>query len=326
MTLPQEAGDERLAHGITVVDTGFVRPRFDAAYLVVEEGRAAVIDTGTNAAVPRILAALAAQGLEPAQVDWVIPTHIHLDHAGGAGLLMQQLPNARLLVHPRGARHMVDPSQLMAGVRAVYGEEAVRRDYGELVPVPAQRVLAAEDGMVVHLAQRPLRLLDTPGHARHHLCVWDEASGGCFTGDTLGVSYREFHTARWHYALPSSSPVQYDPVALHASVARLLSLRPALAFITHYGAVAQVEAQADMVLRQSDAMAALAQRLRDAPDFGPRLRDGLRRIYLAEARSRKVGLGDDEILQLVQADVELNAQGLAIWLGSGSAPAGAAAQ
>jgi glyoxylase-like metal-dependent hydrolase (beta-lactamase superfamily II) len=308
--------DEGLAHGITVVDTGFVRPQFDAVYLVVEEGRAAVIDTGTNAAVPRILAALAAQGLQPEDVDWVIPTHIHLDHAGGAGLLMRHLPNARLVVHARGARHLVDPSQLMAGVRAVYGEEVARRDYGELVAVPAERVTAADDGMVVHLARRPLRLLDTPGHARHHLCIWDEASRGCFTGDTLGVSYREFHNGRWHYALPSSSPVQYDPAALHASVARLLSLRPACAFITHFGAVAEVAAQADMVLRQSDAMAALARRLAGGADFDARLRDGLREIYLAEARASKVGLAEAEILELLEADVELNAQGLAIWLGT----------
>jgi glyoxylase-like metal-dependent hydrolase (beta-lactamase superfamily II) len=319
MTLPgalrDDAANELRDHGITVVDTGFVRPHFDAAYLVVEGGRAAVIDTGTNAAVPRILAALAARGLAPADVDWVVPTHIHLDHAGGAGLLMQHLPNAQLVVHARGARHLVDPSQLMAAVRAVYGDEVARRDYGELVPVPAQRVTAAGDGMVLQLAGRALRLLDTPGHARHHLCVWDEASRGVFTGDTLGVCYREFHTPRWHYALPSSSPVQYDPVALHASVAHLLALRPAQAFVTHYGAVAGVEAQADMVLRQSDAMAALAQHLRDATDFDARLRDGLRAIYLAEARARGVGLADAEILALLEMDVELNAQGLAAWLG-----------
>jgi glyoxylase-like metal-dependent hydrolase (beta-lactamase superfamily II) len=307
--------DERLAHGVTVVDTGFVRPQFDAAYLLVEEGRAAIIDTGTNAAVPRLLQALAAQGVAPDAVDWVIPTHIHLDHAGGAGLLMSQLPNARMVVHARGARHMVDPSQLMAGVRAVYGDEVVARDYGELVPVPAERVTAAEDGMVLHLARRPLRLLDTPGHARHHLCVWDEASRGCFTGDTLGISYREFHTPQWHYAVPSSSPVQYDPVALRASVARLLALRPPVAYITHYGAVTQVEEQADMVVRQSDAMAALTRRLHGTPDFDARLREGLRAIYLAEARARGVGLPDAQIQDLLAPDVELNAQGLAIWAG-----------
>jgi glyoxylase-like metal-dependent hydrolase (beta-lactamase superfamily II) len=311
--LPQ---DERLPHGITAVDTGFVRPQFDAAYLVVQDGRAAVIDTGTHAAVPRILAALAAQGLEPADVEWVIPTHIHLDHAGGAGPLMRQLPRARLLVHPRGVRHMANPTQLIAAVRAVYGEEVARRDYGEPVAVPPQRIVAAQDGMVVNVGQRPLRVLDTPGHARHHICLWDEASRGCFTGDTLGVSYREFHDARWHYALPSTSPVQYDPQALHASVERLLALRPAAAYITHWGAVTAVEAQAEMVLRQSDAMATLARRLQGAPRFEEDLRQGLREIHLAEAHARGLPMPDAEFLEIIVADVELNAQGLAAWLGA----------
>ena len=128
---------QRLDHGISVVDTGFVRPRFDASFLIVENGRAAFVDTGPNSAVPRLLAALEAHGLERDAVDYVIPTHVHLDHAGGAGLLMRELPQAKLVVHPRGARHLIDPSVLMEGVRAVYGAEVAARDYGELVPIPA---------------------------------------------------------------------------------------------------------------------------------------------------------------------------------------------
>jgi glyoxylase-like metal-dependent hydrolase (beta-lactamase superfamily II) len=112
---------QRLEHGISVVDTGFVRPRFDASFLIVEHGRAAFVDTGPNSAVPRLLSALEAHGLDRDAVDYVIPTHVHLDHAGGAGLLMQELPRAKLVVHPRGARHLSDPSVLLEGVRAVYG-------------------------------------------------------------------------------------------------------------------------------------------------------------------------------------------------------------
>ena len=169
---------ESLPHGISVIDTGFVRERFDASYLIVESGRAAFVDTGTNASVPRLLAALRLLGLTGQSVDWVILTHVHLDHAGGAGLLMEHLPQARLVVHPRGARHMIDPSVLMQGVRAVYGDEVAARDYGELRPVPAGRVVTPEDGTVLELAGRPLRFADTPGHARHHHCLWDERSRG----------------------------------------------------------------------------------------------------------------------------------------------------
>ena len=102
-------------HGIHTIDTGFVRPRFDAAYLVVENGRGAFIDCGTNFSVPRLLAALDEARIPAAAVDWLILTHVHLDHAGGAGELIARLPNAKLVVHPRGARHMIDPSVLWAG-------------------------------------------------------------------------------------------------------------------------------------------------------------------------------------------------------------------
>ena len=133
---------QSLSGGVFVIDTGFHRPMFDASFLLVEDGRAAFIDTGTNFAVPRLLAALADLGLAPAAVDYVIPTHVHLDHAGGAGLLMQSLPNATLLVHPRGARHMIDPQALYQGALAVYGQAEMDSAYGSLVAVPAERVQA----------------------------------------------------------------------------------------------------------------------------------------------------------------------------------------
>ncbi|CAN0496322.1 unnamed protein product, partial [Phaeothamnion confervicola] len=152
---------QTLAHGIHVIDTGFHRPMFDASYLVVEHGRAAFIDTGTNHSVPRLLEALQSLGLAPEAVDFVIVTHVHLDHAGGAGLLMRQLPNARLVVHPHGARHMIDPERLTNGARAVYGEPEVTRSYGRIVPVPAERVQRTDDGFTLELAGRPLKFLDT---------------------------------------------------------------------------------------------------------------------------------------------------------------------
>ena len=116
-SLPSYAQD--LGDGIVAIDTGFHRPVFDAAYLIVENGRAAFVDTGTHYALPRLLGALDALGLPREAVDWVIPTHVHLDHAGGAGLLMRELPAAKLVVHPRGARHLIDPSKPIAGARSI---------------------------------------------------------------------------------------------------------------------------------------------------------------------------------------------------------------
>src|SRR4030095_4351449 len=119
--------------GITAIDTGVLRARFDASHLLVSGGRAAFVDTGTNDSVPRLLAALAVKGLAPEHVDYVLLTHVHLDHAGGAGSLMRALPKAIAVVHPRGARHMIDPAKLTEGAIAVYGEGEFRRTYGDIV-------------------------------------------------------------------------------------------------------------------------------------------------------------------------------------------------
>jgi glyoxylase-like metal-dependent hydrolase (beta-lactamase superfamily II) len=305
---------QRLQHGISVVDTGFVRPRFDASFLLVENGHAAFVDTGPNSAVPRLLNALEAHGLDRDAVDYVIPTHVHLDHAGGAGLLMHELPRARLVIHPRGARHMIDPSMLMAGVRSVYGDEVAARDYGELVPVPAERVVTTTEGMVIELGGRPLRFADTPGHARHHHCIWDEASRGWFTGDTFGIVYPELHTPRGPYIVPATAPVQFDQEALHASVARLLAQRPQLMYLTHYGAVSDAETLAVQFLAQVDAMADAARSLAQAPDRHDRLKRAIGDIYLAELRRCGSTQPENRLREILAMDIELNAQGLGTWL------------
>lgn len=303
-----------LAHGIVVVDTGFVRPRFDASYLIVENGRAAFIDTGPNNAVPRLLAALQAQGLECGDVDYVIPTHVHLDHAGGAGLLMRQVPNAKLLIHPRGARHMIDPTALMEGVRAVYGREVADRDYGELLPVPEERVVTTSDGMVVELGGRPLRFMDTPGHAKHHHCIWDEASRGWFTGDTFGICYPELHTPRGPYVVPATAPVQFDPEALHESVARLLRAEPTFMYLTHYGAVTHPEQLAVQFLAQVDEMANTARALANEPNRHEKLKSAFADIYIRELRRSGATQPESFLREVLATDIELNAQGLGAWL------------
>jgi glyoxylase-like metal-dependent hydrolase (beta-lactamase superfamily II) len=306
---------EPLSHGIYAIDTGFQRARFDAAYLVVHEGRAAFVDTGTNHAVPRLLGALEALRMPRDAVDHVIPTHVHLDHAGGAGLLMRELPRATLVVHPRGARHLIDPRALYEGALAVYGQQEMDRSYGTLVGVERERVIETHDGMVLELAGRPLVFIDTPGHARHHHCVWDAASRGWFTGDTFGLSYREFDDARGRpWVLPTSTPVQFDPAALRTSVERLLSFEPAWMYVTHYGRVGDVARLAGTLLGLVDAMVEIARRVRDAPDRHEALERELRVLYRESAQAHGARLDAARIDELLALDVELNAQGIGIWL------------
>ncbi len=301
-------------HGIHTVDTGFERPLFDASHLIIERGRAAFVDTGVNDSVPRLLAALEAQGLAADAVDWVILTHVHLDHAGGAGLLMQALPNARLVVHPRGARHMIDPSALVAGASGVYGADAVARTYGVVQPVPAERVVEAGEGHVVDLAGRALLCLDTPGHARHHICIWDAKSRAFFTGDTFGLSYRDFDTARGAFIIASSTPVQFDPAAMRASIARLLAYEPQAMYLTHYSRVEDVPRLGADLYRWIDVMIAIAEAADGTADRHARMCEALAQAYVAQVQAHGCAMSAEQIRRFLAIDIELNAQGLGVWL------------
>ncbi len=299
---------------IHTIDTAFQRDDFDAAYLIVEHGRAAFIDCGTGLSVPAMLAALARAGCTPEAVDWLILTHVHLDHAGGAGLLMQQLPNARLLVHRRGAPHMIDPARLIAGATEVYGEAEIARSYGPILPVAAARVVVADDGHQLDLAGRPLLCLDTPGHARHHLCVWDARSRSWFTGDTFGLSYRELDSDRGAFIVPTSSPVQFEPEPLKQSIARMLAYQPQAMYLTHYGRVEQVPALAAQLVEQIDAMVEIARQCDGRPDRHRCLVAALTALYLERAQAHGCRLDDAQVTAVLAMDIELNAQGLACWL------------
>jgi glyoxylase-like metal-dependent hydrolase (beta-lactamase superfamily II) len=301
-------------HGIHTIDTAFQREHFDAAYLVVEDGRGAFVDCGTNHSVPLLLSALEDAGLTPGDVDWLIVTHVHLDHAGGAGLLMRHLPNARLAAHPRAAPHLVDPSKLIAGATAVYGEEEMQRSYGEILAVAEQRVQVVEDGQVLPLAGRALEFIDTPGHARHHHCVWDQRSRSWFTGDTFGLSYRELDSAKGAFVIPTSTPVQFEPEKLKVSIARLLSRDPQWMYLTHYGRVGDVRRLADDLYRQIDAMVAIGHELDGLPNRHERIKEALAALYLQCAREHGCPLDDAGVEKVLRMDIELNAQGLASWL------------
>lgn len=304
-----------LGGGVYAVDTAFHRDAFDAAYLVVQDGRGAFIDTGTNLSVPRLLALLEALGLERDAVEHVIPTHVHLDHAGGAGALMQHLPEATLWVHPRGLRHMVDPTRLYEGALAVYGQTEMDRSYGRLVPVAAERVRATHDGMTLALGKRMLRFADTPGHARHHHCIWDESTHGWFTGDTFGLSYREFDTDRGAWITPTTPPVQFDPEALRASVQKLLAASPSVLYLTHFGRVDDVPRLGALFLSQLDELVQIGHRCRHAGNQRhQQLKDALLALYQASLLAHGCTLPARAVAELLALDAELNAQGLALWL------------
>lgn len=304
-------------HGILAIDADFHRPRMAAAWLLEAGDEVAFVEVGTNHTTPRLLEALRHRGHEVEQVRYVIVTHVHLDHAGGVGSLMQALPHAELVVHPRGARHMIDPAKLEAGARAVYGDELFDRTYGTLQGVAAERVIEMADGDSLTVGNRSLTFIDSPGHAKHHFCVWDETSRGWFSGDTFGLSYREFDTRNGAFIFPTTTPIHFDPDALHHSIDRLMETDPQAMYLTHFGRVTEVPRLATDLHRGIDRLVAIAHRHQDAQDRTERISSDMTEWLLGALRKHGCHQDEARLRYLIEADVQLNTQGIEFWLDHG---------
>jgi glyoxylase-like metal-dependent hydrolase (beta-lactamase superfamily II) len=296
---------------LLTIDCQYQRPLVASAYLLEDAGEVAFVEVNTAHALPHLLEALARAGRTPADVRFVIVTHAHLDHAGGAAALLARCPQATLLCHPRAARHLIDPSRLVESATRVYGAEAFAQLYGTVAPVPEARVRALDDGASVTLGRRTLRFLHTAGHAKHHFVVHDEADGTVFTGDAFGLVY-PFLQRAGRFCFPSTSPTDFDgPEALRA-VDRIVALGPTQVCLTHFGGYpdagalagqlrwwldrsqAEVEACAARGPRE-DAVAFLKARLTAA------MEEALARTGLSPSAEERAFL---------ELDLELNAQGL----------------
>jgi glyoxylase-like metal-dependent hydrolase (beta-lactamase superfamily II) len=286
----------------------------DASHLIVEGGRGAFVDTGTNDSVPLLLDALARQGLDVADVEFVFLTHIHLDHAGGAGLLMRHLPNAKCVLHPLGAPHMVDPERLIAGTIGVYGEERTREMYGDVIPIDNDRISVAGDEDWYEMNGRRFQALHTEGHARHHYVLHDPQGRGVFTGDSFGISYRELDTARGEFIFPTTTPASFDPEEAHKAVDRIMALDPDYLYLTHYSRVSDLERLAADMHTGIDDFVDLALAHKDDDDRDAKIQAAMD-DYLTGRLIDHGFTGDhDSIWEVLNMDIVLNAQGLVAWL------------
>ena len=290
------------------------RREFAAAYLLVEGDEAAFVDNNTNHAVPRLLAGLAAAGLAPGQVRYLIVTHVHLDHAGATSAMVRSCPNATVLAHPRAARHIIDPSRLVDSARSVYGTGKFAELYGEIGPVPESRVREMDDGERLAFGGRTLEFLHTRGHANHHFCIADDKSNTVFTGDAFGLHYPALQH-EGTFAFPSTTPTDFDAELARQAIRRIVDLAPDAVYPTHYGAVRDIDASAAQLVRHLD----FAERVMedavasDLPDealeayIKSRLAD-----YFAGLFDGHGALGKDPATwDLVNLDIDLNAQGIA---------------
>ena len=298
--------------GISVIDSEYYSKDFAAIYLLKQKNKVIIIETGTNYSVPHVKEALSQIGLSFSDVSYVIPTHVHLDHAGGAGLLMMQCQNAALVVHPRGARHLIDPSKLVAGAKAVYGENKFKEYYGEIFPIDANRVIQADDNFILDFDGRELRFIDTPGHARHHFCIWDKATKSMFTGDTFGISYRDLDHQDELYILPSTSPVQFDPEALIQSINRIMEFKPERVCLTHFSAIKPTKKATNKLIESIHFVSNLAIKYAEKDDSESIIYKKMMNYFLEGLN--EIGFqNNDYAKDRLSLDVLINTQGLIYW-------------
>ncbi len=290
---------------LTTIDCDYTGPEFACAFLRVEGDECAFVETNTSHATPRLLDALARAGRAPEDVRWIIVTHVHLDHAGGAASLMKACPRATLLAHPRAARHLIDPSRIIAGATAVYGEEAFAQLYGTIEPVAAERVRALEDGERVPFGAGELTFLHTRGHANHHFVVHDPQADTVFTGDAFGLVYPRLQRGRV-FALPSTSPTDFDAAAAVDSIARILGLGAATVSLTHYGQQREQAEIAEQLRAWLEVSRAIVADGCDVAAAEARLA-----ATLEDAVTRAGLTLDANDRRLLSLDLRLNAQGLA---------------
>ena len=299
---------------IETIDSGYVTSKVAALYLLHANNRAMLVDTGTQYSLKGVQSALKLAGMMDEDVEWVVLTHIHLDHAGGAGAMMQQFSNATLLVHPRGAPHMIDPRKLIAGTVAVYGEQKMRELYGDILPIESGRVQVVTDGDRISWQGNQFEFYDAPGHALHHLYLYQPETQSVFTGDALGLCYQAFRDGSESFLFPTTTPVQFDPDAMHNTIDKIMGHQPLTIYPTHYGPFSPNAAMVDALHRHVDRMVELVRTLPEAEQKDEDLLTGNILDYMCEELDTLGSNTSDTFRrQWLQMDARLNAQGLLVW-------------
>lgn len=303
------ADHESLGQGVYHIDTHYISTGVASFYAVIHQDQVAIIETGTSFSLPYLQALLEALDITNHQVKYVVPTHVHLDHAGGAGAMMQAFPSAQLVIHPSGAKHMIDPTQLVAASKQVYGEQTFNRLYGEIPPIEADRVIDAEHNSSFHLGDRELQIVHTPGHAYHHFCVIDSYSAGIFTGDTFGLSYPDLLYQGQRFVIPTTTPTHFNPEALFASIDLLMSFAPRQMYLTHFNKLDDPARVVDQYKGLISKFVDLTERVKPADDAG------LERLMqrMGDLLQQQFALADATINGQLANDIRLNSQGLAYW-------------
>ncbi len=298
-----------LGFGVYHLDSHYFKPGVASFYCIVHNDEVAVIETGTSQSLPYLQQFLKDLKLSSEQVKYIIPTHVHLDHAGGAGVMMQTYPNAQLIIHPRGARHMIDPTKLIEATKEVYGEQLYNHIYGDIPAIDEARVVVAQHESSFYLNDRELFIVDTPGHAYHHFCVVDSFSKGIFTGDTFGLSYPNLIYQQKRVVLPATTPIHFNPQALMNSIDLLMTFNPERMYLTHFNMLPDPTSVVDQYKKSIDDFVHLTENVKPVDDsLLPVLMNEMGKMISAQFE-----FDQDLINNQLANDIKLNSQGLAIW-------------
>jgi glyoxylase-like metal-dependent hydrolase (beta-lactamase superfamily II) len=300
---------------VTTIDCNYLMPQVAAAYLLHCGDRACFIDNNTNHAVPALLSALAQSGYKSEQVEYIIITHVHLDHAGGTGLLLRHCPNAKVVAHPRAAPHVIDPSRLVQSAQQVYGEMQFRQLYGEIVPVPEERVIIPTDGETLLVGDTELTFIYTRGHANHHFVIVDRKTKSVFTGDSFGLAYPLFQGGAYPFLFPSTSPTDFDPNEARISYDKILRCGATQAYLTHFGVWHDIPAGYKMLCEYIDYAEQIFNDLVSAAKNSPEqdyqlAYQAYSKFFDKELEARGIILNADQ-KKLLALDLDLNAKGVA---------------
>lgn len=298
---------------IITIDCDYVMPQVAAAYLIRCGDQACFVDNNTNYAVPALLAALKEHGYTPEQVSHIIITHVHLDHAGGTGLLLSHCPNAVVVAHPRAAPHVIDPSRLVQSAKTVYGEAHFNRLYGDILPVDESRILVAADAETLTVGDKSLQFMYTRGHANHHFSIYEKNSRSIFTGDSFGIAYPMLQHGNKPFLFPSTTPTDFDAAEARISYDKILNSGAERAYPTHFDVWTDMRGGYLMLNDYLNEIEALYNSLlaeTNAEKIPGLSRAWFDAFFATELKSRGITLSPQEA-EVLEMDIDLNAQGVA---------------
>ncbi|TGM92989.1 MBL fold metallo-hydrolase [Leptospira levettii] len=281
-----------------------------SAYLIEEEGHGIVVETNTTHAIPKILSVMDNQNVSPSNLDYIIVTHVHLDHAGGAWALLESCPNAVLLAHPKTAKHLIDPSLLIKSATAVYGKENFQKLYGEIKPIPKERVRVMEDGEFLDWKGHSFEFIYTKGHANHHFCIYDKKLNGVFTGDSFGISYPHLENGK-SFIFPTTTPTDFDAKEAIHSIDLILGTGASVCYLTHFGVIQNLKQCAeDLKIGLHLCQNAILELKQVPKENRLSFMEKQVELMIKNLANRNAVILTEKDWSLLRLDVNLNAQGL----------------